>query len=88
VNKIIDVEGGIAMAGQVLLSISKDEIERSRLTSEYKFAVDLQSKMVDARRGGIEEVARNLLRRNRPVSEIVEDTGLTRQEIEGLYLKE
>ena len=36
------------MAGQVLPSISKDEKERARLTSEYKFAVDLQSKLVDA----------------------------------------
>jgi len=40
VNEIIESEEGIAMAGQVLLHISKDERERARLTSEYKYAVD------------------------------------------------
>ncbi len=69
------------MAGQVLLNISKDEKERARLTSEYKFAVDLQSKMVDARRDGHADVARKLLLRNRPIDEIVEDTGLTHDEV-------
>ena len=49
------------MAGQVLLNISKNERERARLTSEYKFAVDLQCKMVDAKRGGHADVARKLL---------------------------
>jgi predicted transposase/invertase (TIGR01784 family) len=52
VNEIIMCEEGIAMAGEVLLTISKDEKERARLTSEYKYAVDMQSKMVGARREG------------------------------------
>ena len=30
------------------------------------------------------KIARNLLKRNRPIDEIVEDTGLTREEVEGL----
>jgi predicted transposase/invertase (TIGR01784 family) len=85
VNEIIKHEEGIAMGAQVLLSISKDEKERARLTSEYKFAVDLQSKMVDAGRAGIKQVARNLIKRNRPIEEIIEDTGLTLEEIESLY---
>ncbi len=92
VNEIIKIEEGIAMAGQVLLNISKDERERARLTSEYKFAVDLQSKMVDARREGQRDgkyeqsitIARNLLKRNRPTDEIMEDTGLTREEVDRL----
>jgi predicted transposase/invertase (TIGR01784 family) len=88
VNEIIKVEEGIAMGAQVLLHISKDEKERARLTSEYKFAVDLQSKMVDARRGGSDEralaIVQNMLKRNRPIDEIVEDTGVTREEVEGL----
>ena len=57
VNEIIKHEEGIAMGAQVLLSISKDERERARLTSEYKFAVDLQSKTVDAKRAGATEKA-------------------------------
>jgi predicted transposase/invertase (TIGR01784 family) len=55
INEIIRSEEGIAMGAQVLLSFSKDEIERARLLSEYKFAVDLQSKMVNSRRAGVKE---------------------------------
>ena len=76
------------MTGQVLLSISKDEIERARLTSEYKFAVDLQSKMVDARRGGSNEraltIARNMVIDGESIEKIIRYTGLTREEIENL----
>ena len=88
VNEIIKLEEGIAMAGQVLLNISKDEAERARLTSEYKFAVDLQSKMVDARRDERKirdrEIAENALMMNMPISDIVRLTGLTVEEIESL----
>jgi hypothetical protein len=35
-------------------------------------------------KGAIFNVAKNLLRRNRPIIEIVEDTGLTHAEIETL----
>jgi predicted transposase/invertase (TIGR01784 family) len=34
------------------MSISKDEVERARLMSEYKYVVDTQSKVVQARREG------------------------------------
>ena len=44
------------MAGRVLRTISKDEVERARLMSEYKFETDHQSKMIEAeRRGRTEE---------------------------------
>jgi len=52
VNEILRREEGIAMAGQVLLSISKDEIERAQLLSEYKHVVDQQSKVVNAMQKG------------------------------------
>jgi hypothetical protein len=84
VNEILENEEGIAMAGQVLLSISKDEKERARLTSEYKYAVDLQSKMVDARRDGHVDVARNLLSMNLPLDQIAAATGLSHAEVENL----
>jgi len=87
-NEIIMFAEGIAMAGQVLLTINKDEKERARLTNEYKFAVDLQSKTDDAKREGCNEeriiIARNMLKRNRPIIEIVEDIGLIRDVVEGL----
>ncbi|MDR1863338.1 MAG: hypothetical protein LBQ67_05390, partial [Treponema sp.] len=52
INEIIEQEEGIAMASEVLMSISKDEVERARLMSEYKYVVDTQSKVVQARREG------------------------------------
>jgi predicted transposase/invertase (TIGR01784 family) len=60
INEILELEEGIAMASAVLMTISKDEIERARLTSEYKYQLDTQSKMVHAKREGLREVARNL----------------------------
>ena len=84
VNEIIKFEEGIAMAGQVLLTISRDEKERARLTSEYKFAVDLQSKMVDARRAEKRDIARNLLNVGDSIDKIVMVTGLTREEVDNL----
>jgi hypothetical protein len=43
------------MAGEVLLTISRDEIERARLMSEYKYELDTQSKVVQAKREGRQE---------------------------------
>ena len=86
INEIIKAEEGIAMGAQVLLTISRDERERARLTSEYKYAVDLQSKMVDARRTGHTDVARNLLKMDMPVDQITISTGLTREEVENLKI--
>ena len=43
------------MASKVLKNISKDEIERARLMSEYKYELDLQSKLVTEKRKGKEE---------------------------------
>jgi predicted transposase/invertase (TIGR01784 family) len=51
----MEMEEGIAMAGKVLMTISKDEIERARLMSEYKNQLDIQSKMVYVKRMGIQE---------------------------------
>jgi len=40
--------------------------------------------MDGARKGAVIEVAGNMLKRNRPIDEIIEDTGLTREEVESL----
>ncbi|GHT50377.1 hypothetical protein FACS1894102_5840 [Spirochaetia bacterium] len=55
INKLLEIEDGIAMASEVLISISRDEVERARLMSEYKYVVDHQSKMVQAKRLGMAE---------------------------------
>jgi predicted transposase/invertase (TIGR01784 family) len=55
INEIITYEEGIAMATKALIRISRDEIERARLMSEYKYEVDTQSKVVHAKREGMRE---------------------------------
>jgi predicted transposase/invertase (TIGR01784 family) len=52
INQIIACEEGIAMASEVLMTISKDEVERARLISEEKYVLDTQSKLVHAKREG------------------------------------
>jgi predicted transposase/invertase (TIGR01784 family) len=55
INELVECEEGIAMASEVLMTISKDEVERARLMSEYKYVVDTQSKVVHAKREGLRE---------------------------------
>ncbi|GHU43451.1 hypothetical protein FACS1894190_13960 [Spirochaetia bacterium] len=50
INKILEMEEGIAMASEVLMTISKDDVERARLMSEYKFVTDHQSQLVQTER--------------------------------------
>ncbi|MDR1654434.1 MAG: hypothetical protein LBR96_00440 [Treponema sp.] len=69
------------MASEVLLRISKDEVERARLMSEYKYAVDTQSKVVDAKRESARAIARKMKSRGVAAEQIAEDTGLTLNQI-------
>ncbi|MCL2154352.1 MAG: PD-(D/E)XK nuclease family transposase [Leptospirales bacterium] len=55
INKILELEDGIAMASELLIKISKDEMERARLMSEYKYELDTQNKLVNAKREGIKK---------------------------------
>jgi hypothetical protein len=50
INEIIACEEGIAMASEVLMTISRDEVERARLISEEKYGLDTQSKLTYAKR--------------------------------------
>jgi len=80
------------MASEVLLTISRDEVERARLISEEKFQLDLQSKMVYAERKGREEgreesqieFARNALKMGFSIDAVHKITGLDMDTIEGL----
>jgi predicted transposase/invertase (TIGR01784 family) len=49
INEIIKQEEGIAMASEVLITISKDEVERFRLLSQEKYELDTQSNLSYAR---------------------------------------
>jgi predicted transposase/invertase (TIGR01784 family) len=43
------------MASEVLITISKDEAERARLMSEYKYVRDFNSGVASAKRKGMEQ---------------------------------
>ena len=70
INEIVAREEGIAMASKVLLSISRDEVERARLMSEYKYQLDMQSKLVHAERQGMKKGEKQGEKRGR--NEIIE----------------
>jgi len=55
INEILEREEEIAMAGETLIHISRDDIEQARLTTELKNKLDYQSGMVDARWEGLAE---------------------------------
>ena len=54
INEILERKEEIAMAGETLITISRDERERARLLSEEKYILDKQNAEVLARREGIE----------------------------------
>ena len=76
------------MLKKKIVNFTKEEEKYFRQLSEYKFAVDLQSKMVDARRDGSTDrafaMARNMIADGEPVDKIMRYTELTREEIESL----
>jgi hypothetical protein len=82
-NVFKEQEEGIAMASEVLLSISKDEMERARLMSEYKYELDMQSMFVDGKRQGRaegraegEKKIIELLKSGKSPEEIIKEYGL------------
>ena len=88
------------MAGDLLMSVSKDEHERAVFRSRRMYQSDLESNIATAeyrgekrgeKRGEIRgerrtklTIAANMLKRNRPIDEIIEYTELTREEVENL----
>jgi predicted transposase YdaD len=84
-NEIIEYEDGIAMASEVLITISRDEVERARLLSEYKYEVDMQSHIVNAKREGeqIGERRGRMEGEQRKAAEILKliDAGCTPEQI-------
>jgi predicted transposase/invertase (TIGR01784 family) len=100
INEIIAREEGIAMASEVLMTISKDDVERARLISEEKYILDTQSRLVHAKREGLKEgeqkgrqegklesqtdIARNALSEGLSVEVVHKITGLDRGAIQSL----
>jgi len=96
VNKIIETKEALQMAGDLLMNISQNEDERAKHLSRKKWQTDMDSNLATVeergRNAGRVEgelvkaltIARNMMKRNRPIEEIIEDTGLTREEVESL----
>jgi hypothetical protein len=55
VNEILKAEEGVAMAAEVLLTVSRDLDERFRLEREFRRKLDIQSEMASARHKGLAE---------------------------------
>ena len=96
VNRIIESKEGLAVAGEVLMSISKDERERAIFRNRRIALADLESNLATVKRVGWAEgkaegwaegvvaVAKRLLEMKQPVDAVVTATGLTQAEVESL----
>ena len=96
VNKVIESEEVLTVAGELLMSISQNERERAIYRSRKKFQTDYQSDMAtswdNGRKAGIDigernrniEIAKNMLAEGLPISVIMKCTGLTKSDIENL----
>jgi len=84
INEILEREEEIAMAGETLIHISRDDIEQARLTTELKNKLDYQSGMVYAERKGRAEekleIAKNLKAAGVSAEIIFQTTGLRQEE--------
>ena len=96
VNRVIESEEVLTVAGELLMSISQNERERAIFRSRRKFQTDYASDMATAedngrrigraegRMEGRMEIARNALRKRMPIEDIMDITGLTREDVEQL----
>jgi len=84
VNKVIESKEVLQMAGNLLMSVSRSEKERAIFRSRRMFQSDQESNIATAEKRGVLNVARNALHKNMPIEDIVDITGLTREELEDL----
>ena len=88
--EIINREEGIAMAVETLGTFTQNEIEYARMSTLLKSELDYQSGIAEARSEGLTkgrneasfEIARKMKNAGRPLSEIMEFTGLPLETIE------
>ena len=88
VNKIIESKKELQMAGDLLMSVSKDERERAINRSRRMYETDMASNLATAEdigeQKGVIKVARNMIADGDPIDKIIRNTGLTREEVEKL----
>jgi hypothetical protein len=64
------------MAGEVLMTISRDEAERARLMSEFKYQVDMRSHINHAKQEGAMELY-ELIKDGKSPEEAMQILGMT-----------
>jgi predicted transposase/invertase (TIGR01784 family) len=74
INEIIACEEGIAMASEVLITVTKEEREQAWLSSREKYELDTQSNLAYAKQEGKQEII-NLLKRGKSPEEIIKNYG-------------
>ena len=88
VNQVIESKEVLQMAGNLLMSVSKDEKERAVFRSRRMYQTDLASNLATAEdRGmqrGVQKVARSMIADGEPIEKITRYTGLSRDEVESL----
>jgi predicted transposase/invertase (TIGR01784 family) len=84
INEILAEEEGIAMAGEVLLTISQDREERIRLVSEYMAAATAEANIYDARQEGWEEGKEEGRQENQEEILTLIEQGYTLEQLKGL----
>ena len=96
INEILEREAGIAMASEVLIEITREDIEWARALSEEKYIQDTKMMIYDAKQEGLQEgrqegqqektleIAKNFKANGVAVDIIVRSTGLSPEEIAGL----
>jgi len=68
------------------LELSADEKARQLYEARLKEQRDSYAREQGASNERAIAIAKNMLKRGRPIVEIIEDTGLTREEIEGIQI--
>jgi len=84
-NMVAEKSPQVKKAVVRLMELSNDERTRLLIESRQKMEWDNRAREQGARSEERTDIARNLLRRKRPIEEIVEDTGLSREAVEALY---
>ena len=84
VNKVIESKEGLAVAGEVLMGISKDERERAIFRNRRIAKSDQESNRITAMRNRDIEIAQNMLSNGESVEKIVMYTNLPRADVERL----
>ena len=84
VNRVIESKEGLAVAGELLMNISKDERERAIFRNRRIAMADQESNRITAVRNERLAIAKNMIINGEPIEKVTKYTGLSREEAEGL----